>query len=424
MNPNVSALIKAIESDARADVESVVPLIEIGEVGLTPEQVRGIAEYIDSKSTAESIGWDTIARWHLAAHRYAGSNDALHKAAVAKSKMKDWSGAIEPYRRLDINNIDYSEQTTEWFANYGWCAHRAGEIDESRTAFRKMLRIGGDEFSGYLHDILDGDTDKFLQKVRTSIFLTDYKDEIDTEYEVSRAESSPARSELVFTYWAQGVDAAPPVVRASINSWKREIGAQLVVLTESELDYWIRFDTSMHDRLPARSARFSDVLRTELLAKYGGTWVDATTFPTESYKAFSQTTEGTNIFAPRYQGAAISSWYLKASSDGALIHRLNAALRVYWRHHKKAIGYFMFHFMFECIALGDFGAKREWSNSVNISSRDCHRVHAIMAKDVRQDEFERRLNAAPVQKMTYKIKDMVVVPDCGVSRIVRRAYGA
>src|SRR5699024_4351936 len=371
MNPNVYALIKAIESDARADVELVIPLVETGDTSLTPEQVCGIAEYIDSKSTADSIGWETIAKWHLATYRYADSIVALHKAAVAKSKMQDWSGAIELYRLLDIINTDYTEQTIEWLANYGWCAHRAGEIDESHEAFRKMLQIGGSDFQNYLYDILEGDTDKFLQKVRTSAFLTDYKVEIDAECELSRSEISSATPGLVFTYWAQGLDSAPPVVRASVNAWKRELGDQLVVLNESDLEYWINFDSSMHDRLPARSARFSDVLRTELLAKYGGTWVDATTFPSGGYREFADAIQLANIFAPRYHGAAISSWYLKATSDGDLIHRLNAALRVYWRHHKKAIGYFMFHFMFECIALGDFEAKREWSSSVEISSREC-----------------------------------------------------
>lgn len=422
MNVKSSDLLKFVSEDCRSKVDLLLTEVEPDPETLSADELFTVAEYIDRKATAEKLGWNTVERWFLSAYESGGMIDSLHRAAVVRSRLKDWCGAVELYRQVRLNEVDYPEQTVEWFANYGWCAHLAGALDESRTAFGRMLLLGRAKYPEYLHVILDGNTDKFLQKVRASAFLEQFRDEIEVEYRKFRVAGGPASSDLVFTYWAQGIEAAPPVVRASIAAWRREVGERLIVLNEDDFKYWIQFDSEMHDRLPARSARFSDVLRSELLTKYGGTWVDATTFPSECYSDFIAGAERLAIFAPRYHGAAISSWFLKAKNTSALFLRLNAALRVYWRHNNKAIGYFMFHFFFECIALGYVDAREEWNSTLELSSARCHKVQAVMRKDVDFEEFVSRLNSAPIQKMTHKLKDMQVTADCGLAQIVRWAY--
>lgn len=419
MSSKTERLIKALKSESRSELEILVQNIHPDPKELTSDQMHSVAEYISTKPTSQLIGLETVERWYHASYEAGHQLVSLYKTAVTRARMKDWDGAVQMFRLADPNLIARESYAADWFGQYGWCAHRAGHSEESYIAFRQLLENHPDDHPNYLHQILRGTTDKFLQKVRAAQFLERNSQAIEDELQTLSEQSQDDSSDLVFTYWAQGYDKAPPLVQASITAWRREVGDRLVVLDEQLLPYWISFDQKLHDRLPAVSARFSDLLRVELLSKYGGTWVDATTFPTEIYSTFFSKISDCKVFAPRYQGAAISSWYINASNRSRLVRRLTAALRVYWRQNKKAVGYFMFHFFFECIANGFGDASKEWGESPVLSSQKCHKLHAILGKEVDGSEFDRRRLSAPIQKMTYKYDHIGISPESGVSRLLR-----
>ena len=86
----------------------------------------------------------------------------------------------------------------------------------------------------------------------------------------------------IWSYWNSGVTNAPEIVRVCIASWKKfAAGAEILVLDEHSL-----FDYLQPQDLPARFDEFrvqhqSDFIRLALLSRYGGVWMDASTFLTK-----------------------------------------------------------------------------------------------------------------------------------------------
>lgn len=87
-------------------------------------------------------------------------------------------------------------------------------------------------------------------------------------------------SKVVWFCWLQGIEQAPPVVKACYNSLERHLtDREIKVIDNKNWREYVELPEYIvkkweKGRIPA--ALFSDLLRLELLIKYGGTWVDST----------------------------------------------------------------------------------------------------------------------------------------------------
>lgn len=89
-----------------------------------------------------------------------------------------------------------------------------------------------------------------------------------------------------WTCWWQGMDEAPDLIKACINSQRKYLPPEieLVIITESNYSDYVDFPQWLLDKVETREVTltaFSDVLRASLLYKYGGIWLDSTILLTE-----------------------------------------------------------------------------------------------------------------------------------------------
>ena len=100
-------------------------------------------------------------------------------------------------------------------------------------------------------------------------------------------------------------------------------------------------------------ALFSDLIRLELLIKYGGTWMDATVmimgnnYPKEVFDRA--------LFMPQYINrdgtwAGISNRMITASRENHLLILSREMLYEYWRRYDCVVDYYIFHLFFRMIA--------------------------------------------------------------------------
>lgn len=87
--------------------------------------------------------------------------------------------------------------------------------------------------------------------------------------------------------WWQGVDRAPDLVKACLNSHQRYLPKEVdfIVITQNNYRDYIDFPKCLLDKLENGKitlTTFSDVIRASLLYKYGGIWLDATILLTET----------------------------------------------------------------------------------------------------------------------------------------------
>jgi len=106
-------------------------------------------------------------------------------------------------------------------------------------------------------------------------------------------------------------------------------------------------------------ALFSDLLRLELLIKYGGTWIDSTVLCTgfkgskdQEFKnyldadlfLFQYTPEG------KTKDISISNWFISAHSNNEVLMTLRDMLFAYWKDYNCTLDYYMFHLFFAMVA--------------------------------------------------------------------------
>lgn len=175
----------------------------------------------------------------------------------------------------------------------------------------------------------------------------------------------PSSERKVWFCWMQGLESAPMVVRMCYESLCRNItDREIVVVTESNwrelvelsLDIVMKYENGI---IP--HAHFTDLIRLELLARYGGTWIDSTvlmTDPSLMKDGEEQLKEILNadLFFFQYRKRrdeayrGISNWFISASAGNRLLRTLQKMLYQYWRDYDCVVEYFVFHLFFGMIA--------------------------------------------------------------------------
>ena len=80
---------------------------------------------------------------------------------------------------------------------------------------------------------------------------------------------------IIWSFWND--EDIPGIVKACINSWKKyNPGYQIVIINENNVNQYLP-DINIHSlkNLSDSWARISDVIRLNLLKKYGGFWIDS-----------------------------------------------------------------------------------------------------------------------------------------------------
>lgn len=154
----------------------------------------------------------------------------------------------------------------------------------------------------------------------------------------------------IWMCWWQGEENAPEIVKACIESVRRNAGEhEVIVITDKNLSHYVDFPEWVLEKVRAgvmSRTHLSDLLRLSLLADYGGLWLDATFFCTGSLDEYMHLPVW-SIKRPDYLHASVSCGmfanYSLACDDAH--RRVFATLRdyylEYWRQSDELIDYLL-----------------------------------------------------------------------------------
>ena len=169
-------------------------------------------------------------------------------------------------------------------------------------------------------------------------------------------------NKIIWFCWFQGLEQAPDIVYACYNSIKRNIPDREIKIINNENwkkhvvlpDYIVK--KWEKGKIPA--ALFSDLLRLELLIKYGGTWIDSTVlctgFNSSNVQEFKEYLNA-DLFLFQYtkQGSipvSISNWFITACSNNEVLIMLRDMLYAYWKDYDCTLDYYIFHLFFSMLS--------------------------------------------------------------------------
>lgn len=177
---------------------------------------------------------------------------------------------------------------------------------------------------------------------------------------VNEATESPSgeRSKTIWSYWWQGKACAPRLVKTCWASQRKYMpeGWRHVVVTKDNYREYVTLPEGIEEKRKSGQiphALFSDLVRLELLIKYGGIWMDASVLCTEpNYPARLLTCP---LFMFQYRNAqrefcGFSNWFIAAERDNRALKIVRALLYQYWRDYDCVVEYYIFHLFINQLA--------------------------------------------------------------------------
>ena len=287
------------------------------------------------------------------------------------------------------------------------------DLVKSRVLFRTLVLLPLVGFSKKSLEIVRLNNSKvILSRLRRKYKKTIKKLEQEKQYLLNYNQQHEEASNKVWICWFQGLDSAPHIVKKCISSIQEHLSdREIIFLTDENYHQYITFPNYIKEKARQGSiskAHFSDLLRLELLTKYGGTWIDGTVFCSSSdipsYMFDSDLFLFQNL-KPGIDGQvlAISNWFITASySNHPLLNMTKDLLYDYWRKHNSAIDYFIFHHFFQ-LAIEEF--PECWNKVIPFNNSTPHILQLRLFEEYDEKIYQAIVNQTPFHKLTYKFEE-------------------
>ncbi len=257
-------------------------------------------------------------------------------------------------------------------------------------------------FQSFRNDLIH----KLRKKYKKEI--VSYKKEIDK----NDAILPHNHNKTIWVCWLQGLENAPDLVKMCVQSLRKNLcGGEynLVLLTEDNYAQYASFSDHIMIRYKQgiiSKALFSDLLRLHLLTTYGGTWIDATVFCTNSeipkymlesdLFVFTMTELEKCVWASPFE-----SYYLSASQNNKILLLTYSLLKHYCKSCNSIIDYFILYDFF-AIAIEEY--PEIWSNVVSYPRADTMVLAGGMFKKYDKEMYCELISHSPFHKLSYKAK--------------------
>lgn len=281
--------------------------------------------------------------------------------------------------------------------------------------------------------LTQGTSKKSLEIVRNSVdnkiinrLRKKYKNYILDNKEMILQESSKREySDKIWFLWLQGIEQAPEIVKMCYNSIQQNLdNRELILLTDNNYRDFITFPDYIQEKIDEgiiTKTHLSDLLRLELLTKYGGTWVDATVYISSSSN-FPNYMLKSDLFLfqklkPGLDGnpRSISSWYITSCTNNPILLLAKGLLFEYWKNNNYLIDYFLLHDFIE-LAIETY--PDEWKKIVPFSSSTPHILLLRLFDSFNEEMWTSIVSQTSIHKLTYKYDSNISIEGTNLEKIL------
>lgn len=162
---------------------------------------------------------------------------------------------------------------------------------------------------------------------------------------------------IIWTMWWQGEENAPQIVKACLNSMRRNSGsAKVIVLNESNYTNYLSLPEHIMEKQKKGAfslTHFSDIIRVNILSKHGGLWLDSTIYVNEPIPSEIFEQEFFTLKIPgTYKGISNNQWCgfcIGAQSHNIIFAKQVKLLNAYWEKESLMIDYLLIDYFFYMI---------------------------------------------------------------------------
>ena len=220
-------------------------------------------------------------------------------------------------------------------------------------------------------------------------------------------------SNKVWICWFQGVEKAPEIVKKCVSSIKSNLPSkEVIIITDRNIDKYVSFPDYIKKKYNAgliTKTHMTDLLRLELLTKYGGTWIDATVLCSQSEENIPSYFFDSDLFffqclKPGRDAHSnyMSSWYINAKSHNKILEATKCLCYEYWRTNDQLIDYFLLH-DFMSIVLDYY--PEEWNEIIPRDNATPHELLLRLFDPYNEEMWNAIIQQTPFHKLSYKFSD-------------------
>jgi len=213
----------------------------------------------------------------------------------------------------------------------------------------------------------------------------------------------------IYILWFQGFGNAHDVVKRCVKSWRHyNPDWNIILLDDTNLSKYIQLDTYVNLNKQIDKTALSDIVRIALLKKYGGLWVDATTFCNKPLNAWlpKYIHQGFFAFNKPSPDRLLSSWFLYAEKGNYIIDKWLLSVINYFKINNKPHTYFWLHYLFGNLYSSNNMFKTIWDKVPKLSASGLG-PHYIIEKGMfntitNKIKYTISTKVTPLYKLTYK----------------------
>jgi len=143
---------------------------------------------------------------------------------------------------------------------------------------------------------------------------------------------------IIWIMWWQGIDEAPDLVKQCYASWKKyNSNWKIIFLDENNLAEYLNLrDIIDINRQDITIQKIANLVRMNLLARYGGVWADSTCFccrPLDDW-IDGYSSSGFFAFEPSAKDRVMSNWFLASDKKCYLTKRFCEEHNLFWKNNQ------------------------------------------------------------------------------------------
>lgn len=226
--------------------------------------------------------------------------------------------------------------------------------------------------------------------------------------------------DTIWFCWLQGLDSAPELIKNcydSINYHKSDMN--LILITKDNFKEYTNLPNFIIEKWESGKippAHFSDLIRVNILLRFGGLWLDATTYLTGSIPDYI-----TNSDFFVYQNGFfnkeminLGSWLIYSKPNNILLNETQRLLYIYWEKNNRLKHYFLLHMFFRMVT---DKYPEEWQKVPYYNQIDQHIFQQEFLKTYNDRRFNQIKNISPIHKLTHKLKKENIEPNSYYSKL-------
>lgn len=226
--------------------------------------------------------------------------------------------------------------------------------------------------------------------------------------------------------WFQGIENAPDIVKICQKSLEENIDKdkqEIHYITLKNVDQYIKIPKHIKEKFEKNIISYtfySDFIRTAILAKYGGFWIDSTVLVTENISSlcnYEYYTKKSDRIEDNFGNYLIQGRFaihlLKLDNDNMLINFLYDALYLYYKKFNIPVDYFMTNLIVD-IAYNNLKEVRKMMDELPVNDRGLEaRLCENLNNKFSQTEYDVYCQNMPFQKLSNKLKNYNLLTEKG-----------